>query len=182
MAKQNLLPQLVEPLAVVALLALFIVPVLTVINLSPITQAVKQPNVLGVTNGDSQIVVDKVGGVHNIFSVERLEKQPNGDYIYITEIAKRQAGKIYSKPVLTLQNKGVREKKVSFYGYTDSTAESFISIKINKETFVLKDGSSTPYVREITLKPLEKKTMYLYVEGEKEIQFPERFTMVLSPK
>lgn len=182
MVKKSLLPQIIEPLAIIALLALFIVPTLTVINLSPITQEFKKSNVLGVTNKDSQIVVEKIGGIHNIFSTERLEKQPDSGYLYITEIGRRKAGKIYSKPILTLENKSTKEEKFSFYGYTDSTAESVISIKINNETYVLKDNSNTPYTIEVTLKPLEKKTMYLYVEGQKDILFLERLTIVLSSK
>ena len=81
MAKQNLLPQIFEPLAIVALLALFIIPTLTVINLSPITQELKESNVLGVTDSTQNIVVRKVGGIHDIFQNETLEKQDQTEYI-----------------------------------------------------------------------------------------------------
>ena len=102
MAKQNLLPQIFEPLAIAALLALFIIPTLTVINLSPITQELKRPDVLGVTDSTQNIVIEKVGGRHNIFQNEVLEKQDDTEYIYSTDIMKRWE-KAYLNQLLPLK-------------------------------------------------------------------------------
>ena len=72
MKTKNLLPQIIEPFAIVALLCLFIVPTLTVINLSPITKEVQDKTVIGVNPVSSNTVVKLVGGTHAIFKNETL--------------------------------------------------------------------------------------------------------------
>ncbi len=173
MAKQNLLPKLFEPLAIAVLLALFIIPTLTVINLSPITRELKKSNVLGVTNSIQNIVVTKVGGIHDIFQNEELEKQDDTEYIYSTDIMKREGKKAYSKPIMTIKNTGTTEATLSFYGYTDSTTKSSHTLKIDKDSYNLTDTS------KIQLKPGEEKVIYLYTESQSSILFNEELNIVL---
>lgn len=172
MEKQNLLPQIFEPLAITMLLALFIIPTLTVINLSPITQELKKPDVLGVTDHTSNIVIEKVGGIHDIFKEEGLQKQGE-EYIYTTNIEKREGGKIYSKPIMVVENKGRSNSTVSFYGYTDSSIKSSLSIKIDKKNYSLVDNN------KVELKPGEKKTIYLFSQNENSILFKENLSIVI---
>lgn len=173
MAKQNLLPQIFEPLAIVALLALFIIPTLTVINLSPITQELKRPDVLGVTDSTQNIVIEKVGGKHNIFQNEVLEKQDDTEYIYSTDIMKRDGKKAYSKPIITIKNTGTTKSTLSFYGYTDSTTKSSHTLKIDKDSYNLTDTS------KIQLKPGEEKVIYLYTESQSSILFNEKLNIII---
>ncbi|MGI6484084.1 MAG: hypothetical protein ACOX0R_00460 [Candidatus Dojkabacteria bacterium] len=173
MAKQNLLPQIFEPLAIVALLGLFIIPTLTVINLSPITQELKRPDVLGVTDSTQNIVIEKVGGRHNIFQNEVLEKQSETEYMYSTDIVKRDGKKIYSKPIINIKNIGTTTSTVSFYGYTDGVTKSSLSLKIDKDSYNLTDTS------KIQLKPGERKTIYLSTESQSDILFNEKLSIVI---
>jgi len=173
MAKQNLLPQIFEPFAIAVLLALFIIPVLTVINLSPITQEAKKTNVLGVADSISHIIIKKVGGLHDIFTNEVLEKESETEYLYTTNIAKRDGKKTYSKPIITIKNTSQTEKTISFYGYTDSSTKSSISIKIEKESYSLTDTN------EIQLKPGEEKTMYLSTQSQNSILFNEKLNLII---
>ena len=114
--KKNLLPQLLEPLAIVVLLALFIIPTLTVINLSPITQDNKQMDVLGVTSDDTGLQIKAVGGIHNIFKNENLEQRPFGEYKYTNTVSKRKGKEVYSKPILEIKNETSVERSVLFDG------------------------------------------------------------------
>ena len=69
---------------------------------------------LGVTDSTQNIVIEKVGGRHNIFQNEVLEKQDDTEYIYSTDIMKRDGKKAYSKPIITIKNTGTTKSTLTF--------------------------------------------------------------------
>lgn len=182
MAKKNLLPQLLEPIAIVVLLALFIIPTLTVINLSPITQENKHKDVLGVSSDDTALIISKVGGEHNIFKNEELEKNEFGEYTYISTITKRDGRKIYSKPILEVKNDTGMKRSVLLYGYINNSRNTNLSIMVGKERYVLNDSNNQSYTREITVEPGEKKVLYLEIKNEERVYFNQEFVLDITFK
>lgn len=180
MKTKNLLPQIIEPFAIVALLCLFIVPTLTVINLSPITKEVQDKNVLGVNTFSSNTVVKLVGGTHDIIKNETLINSNERQFLYKATIQKREAEETYSKPILKLQNNGTFPVKLSLFGYTDSKTNSKISLKIGRNSYLLKDYDSTLHAQEIILEPTSDTNLYLYIENTNRILFPEYFELEIS--
>ena len=65
---KELFGRAIEPVVLGLLALLFIIPTITVINLEPITKNIKEfTDVLGVTSV-SQVIIDLVGGTHEILS------------------------------------------------------------------------------------------------------------------
>ena len=180
MKTKNLLPQIIEPFAIVALLCLFIIPTLTVINLSPITREIEDKNVLGVNTFNSNIAVKAIGGTHNINKNETLVKISEKQYLYKATIQKREGEKTYSKPILRLQNNGTFPIKLSLFGYTDSKTNSRISLKVGRNSYLLKDFDGTLHSQEILLEPTSDTNLYLYIENINQILFPEYFELEIS--
>ncbi len=180
--KKNLLPQLLEPLAIVVLLALFIIPTLTVINLSPITQDNKQMDVLGVTSDDTGLRIKAVGGIHNIFKNEVLEQKPFGEYQYTSTISKRKGKEVYSKPILEIKNETSVERSVLLYGYINNSRNTHLAINVGKDKYVLNDSNNQAYTREIGIKPGERKVLYLETKNEEKVFFDQEFVLDISVK
>ena len=180
--KKNLLPQVFEPLAIVVILGLFLIPTLTVINLSPITQENKQRDVLGATSSPNSVVIEMLNKESEIFSAETLRKESEGTYIYTATAESREGGKEYSKQVFKITNKSNGQQRLVVDGYTDSTSSSNFSLKIDGVWYVLRDDSKEMYKREIILEPNATKTVYISTYSDSNILFKEVFTVNISAR
>lgn len=182
MAKKNLLPQLLEPIAIVILLALFIIPTLTIINLSPITQENKHRDVLGVSSDQTALTISKVGGQHNIFKNEVLDKNEFGEYTYNTTVTKREGRKVYSKPILEIKNDTGMKRSLLLYGYINNSRNANLAIMVGKDRYVLNDSNNQAYTREISVESGEKKVLYLEVKNEERVYFDQEFVLDITFK
>jgi len=181
-SKKNLLPQIFEPLAIVVILGLFLIPVLTVLNLSPITRENKQANVLGATSSPNSITIDMLNKESEIFGVESLRKQRDGEYVYTTEVLPREGGKEYSRQVFKITNKSNTKQRLIVDGYTDNTGFSNFSLKIDSVWYVLRDNSKEIYQREIVIEPNATKTLYLSTYSDNNTFFAELLTINIKVK
>lgn len=173
---KDFLGHVLEPFALGVLALLFIIPTITVMNLSPITKKLKELNVLGATT-QSTVSVDLVGGTHDIFTSENLTKTSDNVYEYTTTLNKGNADR-YSKPILQIQNNTESVQKVSFYGGTQDAIKSKIGMTVgDTQTYTLQDTSGQTYQQEISLDPSEKVTIFLFIEGFNNTQFSEDFSM-----
>ena len=178
--KKNLLPQVFEPLAIVAILGLFLIPTLTVINLSPITQENKQINVLGATSSPHSIDMEILNENDEIFVSDTLRKKRDGEYVYSAEVGPRKEEKEYSKPAFRITNRSSTRQTLVVDGYADRTSPSNFSLKIDGGWYVLRDGSKEMYKREIVLEPNATKTVYISTYSDSNILFKEVFTISIS--
>ncbi len=172
---KRFLTLIVEPIAIGILALLFIIPTITVMNLSPITKKIKDLNVLGV-NTDSSVSVTLVGGKHDILTEENINKISDTSYEYSTKLAQRGADS-YSKPILEIKNNTSEIQKVSFYGQTLVQTKSNINIIVDEAAYLLQDDKGQTYFREITLAPGTKTIIFLAVENLTGIQFSEEFDL-----
>jgi len=164
-----------EPFALGLLALLFIIPTITVMNLSPITKKLEKLNVLGV-NTSSSLSVTLVGGKHDIFTQENLNKISDTEYSYTVKLNKRSADS-YSKPVLELENKSTEVQEISLLGQTENINKSNISILIDDKVYKLQDDKGFTYPHEIFLAPSEKAVLFLSVESLTGIQFSDDFDL-----
>ncbi|MCD4756566.1 hypothetical protein K8R20_03055 [bacterium] len=173
--------KILEPLALGLLALLFIIPALTVMNLKPLTKDTKDfSNVLGVTT-NSQIIVDLIGGTHEILSVEKIYKDGESGYRYGTLLAQRDSD-FYSKPILQITNNTNEEKILTFLGSTLHPTQSKIGLIINDQAYGLQDSTGQSELVEILLKPRVAYDIYLTVENTVDIQFSEEFEMKIGIK
>lgn len=176
---KNLLGKILEPIALGLLALLFIIPTLAVINLEPITRDIKEfTNVLGVTT-NSKVIVDLVGGTHEVLSVEKISKDGDSGYIYNAMITQRDSD-FYSKPILQISNNTDEEKILTFLGTTLNPTQSNIGLIINDQVYTLQHSTGQSESVEILLKPQAKYNIYLTVESLVGIQFSEEFEMKIG--
>ena len=166
---------IVEPFALGVLALLFIIPTITVMNLSPITKKLEKLNVLGV-NTSSSVSVTLVGGKHDVFSEEDLVKVSDTEYNYSARLSKRAADS-YSKPILEIENKTSEVQEISFLGQTATSTQSNISLLVNEKPYKLEDDKGLTYPHSIFLAPTEKVVVFLSLESLTGIQFSENFDL-----
>ncbi len=172
---KNFFSVIVEPFALGVLALLFIIPTITVMNLSPITKKLEKLNVLGV-NTASSVSVTLVGGKHEVFSEEDLVKVSDTEYNYSVRLSKRAADS-YSKPILEIENKTAEVQEISFLGQTATSTQSNISLLVDDKTYKLEDDKGFTYPHSIFLAPSEKAVVFLSLESLTGIQFSENFDL-----
>jgi len=175
---KKVLTLIVEPLALGVLALLFIIPTITVMNLSPITKKLQELNVLG-TNTQSSVSVTLVGGKHDIFAEENLNKVSDTKYDYTTKLSKRTADS-YSKPIIEIKNNTTEAQKISFYGQTQNQTLSNIRIIIDDVTYKIQDDKGQTYPQEITVAPSTKVVVFLSIESLTGVQFSEEFDLQIK--
>jgi hypothetical protein len=170
--------QVLEPFALGLLALFFILPIITVMNLTPITKQIQKLDILGVTNRD-EVVIRLIGGSHEVFSNETLNKTEELQYSYSTRLLKR-ASDSYSKPILEIENGTEESKIISFWGQTLSNTRSDIYLIINEDTYRLQDSSGATEMQEITIAPNEEVIVFLALENLSRVQFSEIFDMTIE--
>lgn len=175
------LGKIVEPIALGILALIFIIPSITVINLEPITKSIKEfTNVLGVTSSD-QVLIDLVGGTHEIVSNERIYKEGDTGYTYEAILTKRESD-FYSKPILKLINNSQEDKLITFLGSTLNPTRSDIGLIVNDQEYKLQTSSGISESVEILLRPQSEYDIYLTIENILGVQFSEEFDMSIGIK
>jgi hypothetical protein len=173
--------KILEPFALGLLALLFIIPSITVINLEPLTKNIKQfTDVLGVTTS-SEVIVDLIGGTHEVLAGEKIYRNENGEYIYEAVLTKRGSD-FYSKPILKLENRTDDEKTITFLGTTINPTRSDIGLIVNDLSYKLQKASGESETVEILLRPQSEYLVYLTVESVVGVQFSENFEMKIITK
>ncbi len=173
--------QVLEPVIIVALVLVFVIPILSVLNISPITRQLKKLDVLGVTT-QSNYTISLVEGRHKIFTSEKLRELENKDnFEYSTSIGKRSNDR-YSKPILKIKNKGSEPMTFLFNGGTTINTRSNILLNIEDKAYKIQADTGITYSQEIEIEPNEEKTIFLVVESLNSVQFSEEFKMNISVK
>jgi hypothetical protein len=170
--------KILEPFAIGLLALLFIIPTLTVLNLTPITRKLEELNVLGVTTKDD-ISIDLVEGSHDIFTNERLQRIDEYKTLYSAQLNKRAADS-YSKPIIEIANNSADIKKVQFYGQTETSTNSNIYLIINNKSHKIQNDRGFTNPLEIELFPGEKQIFFLSIESLTGVQFNESFEMEIK--
>jgi hypothetical protein len=171
--------KIAEPIALGLLALIFIIPTITVINLEPITKNIKEfTDVLGVTTSD-QILIDLVGGTHEIVTAEKVYKDDDGVYIYEAKLTKRGAD-FYSKPILRLENRSEEDRIISFSGSTVLPTRTEIGLIINDQAYRLQESSGESNTVDILLRSQSTYDVYLSVESVIGVQFSEDFEMKIG--
>jgi len=175
---KKVLSLVVEPLALGVLALLFIIPTITVMNLSPITKKLQELNVLGA-NTQSTATVTLVGGKHEVFAEENLNKISDVIYDYSTKLNKRAADS-YSKPIVEIKNNTDKTQKISFYGQTLNQTQSNIRLIVDDQTYKIQDDKGQTFPQEITILPSSKVVVFLSIENLTGIQFSEEFDLQIK--
>jgi hypothetical protein len=164
--------RVLEPFGLLVLAFLFVLPVLTVLNLDTVSEN-KPVNVLGVQD-EPGLGIALVGGIHEVFEDESLSFITDTTAKYSTTLRKRDKGE-YSKPVLQITNKSSKDAKVTVSGYTQLSTGSDIYIIVNNEKNILQTKNGKSIDVSFTLDGTETIDMYILVDSTKTVLFDEEF-------
>ena len=171
---KNRFSGLFDPLGIVALVALFLLPALAIINLSPIATS-EQRNVLGVGDGEGVSAV-LVGGVHDIIKEEIITFPNDQQIAYQAKLIARDAG-TYSKPVLQLVNYDGAESTVRISGSTELGANTEVSVIVNDQRYIIESRSGEQFIQEIALPASSKSDLYLNLDSDNNVRFNDMITL-----
>lgn len=158
-----------DPLGLFLLIALFILPTLAVINLSPKSKVVN--NVLGAKS-QKEISVVMVGGVHDFLKEERIEIPSDDTYIYHAQMIKHDAG-TYSKPILQIINTYEKDIEVTVSGGSVNPTGSPFSIIFDEKQYMIQDEKGEQNTIKIQIPKQSKKIMYIQFDTTTPIKFNE---------
>lgn len=175
---KHFLGHILEPIALGVLALLFIIPALTVQNLTPITKKLKDLNVLGVST-QSSVTIDLVGGKHEAFTSENLTKVDDNSYTYSTKLNKREADS-YSKPILNIKNTTDKVQDLTFYGQTAISTQSNIKLIIGSDSYKIEDDQGRTYTQKLSIASGQSITVFLAIENLNGVQFSSDFTMQIK--
>ncbi|MBI2357218.1 hypothetical protein HYV12_04175 [Candidatus Dojkabacteria bacterium] len=158
---RNKVGKYMDPLAIIAMILVLLLPALTVINLSPLSKSnVKtNKNVLGEAVGkDLGFVL--VGGVHDYIKEELLDFPSEDTYQYVATIIKHNPGR-YSKPIVQIVNENSQEQAVTVSALMATTSNTEVSIIVNEKEYRLVSSEGEPYTTSIVLPSKSENIMYL---------------------
>lgn len=166
----NKIGKYLDPLALFLLFAVFILPALAVLNLSP--QSKSNLNVLGTTSKEEVSFV-LVGGVHDIFKEERIQF-PNDKYTkYESTIIKHYEGE-YSKPILQVKNTFGNDIKVTVSGGTQNPINAELSLIYDGNEYLLQNQAGDIKDIELNIKESSKSIIYLKLVSPISLKFNEK--------
>jgi hypothetical protein len=168
-----------EPLGIVALALMFVLPTLAVLNLSPSTSGKEKP-VLGVEDKTGVGAV-LVGGVHDIVKEETLTFPTDLQFNYSATLIKRSAD-MYSKPVLQLVNYNSEGTEVTVSGSTQLPTGSEIALIVNDLRYVIQDVNGETSVHEILLPGSSENIMFLQLDTREDVGFNDRIDLTIVSK
>ncbi|MFA5633655.1 MAG: hypothetical protein WCY00_02275 [Candidatus Dojkabacteria bacterium] len=175
---KNIFGQILEPFALGLLALLFILPAITVMNLTPITKEFEKLDILGVkTQGD--VLINLVGGSHEVFSEEMLNKIDEQSYSYSARLNKRGADS-YSKPIMKIENRKEEDIKIFFFGQTLTNTRSMIYLIIDNEYLAIQDSKGETFDHEIEIPSGKTVTVFLALENLSGVQFSEIFDLSIK--
>jgi hypothetical protein len=175
--RREIFGKIFEPIGIGLLALLFIIPTITVMNLTPITKKLEELNVLGVsTNSDLDITL--VEGNHDSFISEDLYKDEDVT-TYVTKLSKLSSDS-YSKPILEVVNNSTDIKTIEYYGQTLTNTNSNIYLIWNEQSFLLQDDRGFTYPQDIDVYPGETQVLFLSIESLTGVEFSEDFEMEMK--
>lgn len=167
-----------DPIVLLGIICIFMITILSVLNLSPQTYQGQNLKVLGVINESQSIHIEPVYGDHKYIEEEEL-KQISEDHFKYTALIKKNSQARVSKPIIHIvqneEHKNLRAKLI----YTN-TRTPRISLVNENVSYILQE-EETKYSQKINLKD-KTSTLYLAIENNTPIFFDQYIEIHLFPE
>jgi hypothetical protein len=167
-----------DPLALFLLIAVFVLPSLAVLNLSPRSRSAT--NVLGAESKEEVSTV-LVGGIHDFIKEERIDFPNEKRVQYNSVMIKHNVG-TYSKPILQVSNTFGNDATVNIQGGTENPTGSPIYLIVNNQEYLLQDASGNPQDISVKLPEQSKNIVYLKFETTTPLLFNENVSITIVQK
>lgn len=167
-----------DPLALFLLIAVFVLPSLAVINLSPKSKSAT--NVLGAES-KQEISTVLVGGIHDYIKEERIDF-PNEKRVEYNSVLIKHSPGTYSKPILQITNSFNNDAIVNILGGTQNPTGSPIYLIVNNQEYLLQDSSGDTQEVQVKLPQQSKNIVYLKLDTTTPLLFNEDISITIVQK
>lgn len=171
-----------DPIGILALIAIFILPILAVINISPETKTPtpNRSNVLGAqVQGDLEVKL--MEGTHSVITSESLKDAYVAPlrYTYSAVLLSREAGS-YSKPLVEITNPTDENVSFRFNILEQPQGKTEVGIYLEDKNFIILDAAKEKYAREFTIPANSDQTYYLYLTDTNTVNFNQEVSIQIS--
>jgi len=172
--------EFLDPFLVLGIFVLFLIPALTLMNLTPgYLKPENQPNVLGATTG-SEIVIDPGMVYQEGISVINFSQTTNSSYTFTVNMTAHTEGS-YQNLLFTAHNSSEVQKKINLLANFESVAPGTkVSIVVDTVKFVILDQDGTTYPPTLYVLPGDSLKAYIRVESETNVNYDSAFGVELS--
>lgn len=177
---KNKFAHLLDPFVIMAIVVVFLIPVITVFNLTP--QSRPQTNdkqVLGVTSSD-EITVEANKIISDGISIETVE--PNGEDAYVVRLRQlaHKPGK-YSNELVTISNPTDKTKRIDIYGIFNGVAEGTkIAVQLENTKYIVLAPDGSLYPPSIYVASGQTMTLGIAIENTTNVNFDTNFALGLK--
>jgi hypothetical protein len=167
-----------DPFLVLGIFTLFLIPVITVLNLTPIVVKPKQDNVLGAKDQtEAEIIVHSQDNEN--FRVIAQSNTEQSTSLKVTAYPNLEGS--YTTTILTINNYTEDEKNIGILpSFENSVNDSKISVVVDDVKFVLRDFDGTTYPPSLYIQPGETVDVKLEIENEIDINHSQEFTITVN--
>ncbi|MBN1618083.1 hypothetical protein JW887_01950 [Candidatus Dojkabacteria bacterium] len=168
-----------DPFVVAALFLLFLIPAITVINLTPGYMKQNNTDVLGLS--DTEAVRVTFNNITNEYlSTTTYKTMIEGNYEINVATYSRPSGR-YSYNFMSIENNLDKDKYIFVTSsFSQIEPDTQISLTVDGIKYILVDRDGNTYSPGITLRQGEKFDVGVMVENDYDVSFSSNFTVHLS--
>ncbi len=169
-----------DPFLVFGIFILFVIPVITVLNLTPSYRKEIQPaDVLGSTSSEELVIEPNIVYQEGI-SVRDFRQTTPTSYAFEVQMKAHTKGE-FQNLLFTAKNDTDTEKRINIASNFESTAPGTkISIIVDTVKFVILDTDSTIYPPTLYVLPGDTIRAYVKVESESNVNYDGGFGVELT--
>lgn len=170
----------IDPFLVIGIFILFLIPVITILNLTPRTYTIPEnENVLGTTDATAIRILTNTTPAEGI-SIDKVSQTSDTSYtLYISHEPHRQG--TYDNTIFTAVNNTDSEKRIhvtsTFEGVSPGT---IVSIRIEDVRYIVLDSDGTLYPPTITITPDSSVEAGIEINSPDQVNFKTGFSVDLT--
>ncbi len=178
--KRTKITRLFDPLIVLGIFLVFLVPVITVLNLTPKYQKpATNNNVLGVQD-QTTVTITPNRQVKDGLFIRNIFQNTESSYSLILQQDRHNAG-TYSNELFTVNNPTTEERKINvsstFNGIADGTK---VSLLLRSVKYVIRTSEGEVYPPSLYVMPGEKLDVAIVIENSSRVNFQTEFGIDLD--
>lgn len=168
-----------DPFIILGILSLFLIPTLTVLNLTPDTMPESQKQtVLGTTDTSTVFITPNVEKSDGIW-MDGVSQIDDETYTFTFSHSAHKKGQ-YVNLIFTAENPTEDEKKLHIIsGFEGVAMGTKVSVMVNDVKFVVLGPDGKTYPPTIYIQPDEKIQAYLVIENDQDVNFDSGFSLDL---
>lgn len=169
-----------DPLLVLAIIALFVIPAITLTNLTPgYRPPPEEPNVLGVTEGTTMSIRPHTEPYDGISLSKFTQTSASSHTLYLSQIPHKEG--IHTNKLFSAINGTEKEKMIHVTSAIERVAPGTkLSLVVRKTKFVILDEAGITYPPTLYVAPGQIMDVSLEIKSPVDVNFTTGFSLDLT--